>query len=127
MCRYPSSSAARTASTHSGPSGTCQTPSPSRGISLPSASVRAVPSPVTRFVVITSPRGYERAGRDGRSPSRPALGLRRDLREHCVDPREAVLRALLDAVLHCRVALLGRREAHRLRQLRLVTEIFELE
>src|SRR5919199_3170538 len=47
--------------------------------------------------------------------------------EQRVDARKAGLRALLDAVLHRRVALLGRREAHRLRQLRLPTEIFELE
>src|SRR5437764_9276019 len=47
--------------------------------------------------------------------------------EHRVDAREAALRTVLDAVLHRRVALLGRREAHRLRQLRLLTEILELE
>src|SRR5919201_3444687 len=47
--------------------------------------------------------------------------------EQRVDAREAALRALLDAVLHRRVPLLGRREAHRLRQLRLLTEILELE
>src|SRR5207237_84820 len=37
------------------------------------------------------------------------------------------LRALLDAVLHRGVPLLGRLEAHRLGQLRLLTEILELE
>src|SRR5919108_646583 len=47
--------------------------------------------------------------------------------EYCVDPREAALRALLDAVLHRRVALLGRLEAHRLGQLRLLTKILELQ
>src|SRR5437667_435230 len=41
--------------------------------------------------------------------------------------REAALRSFLDAVLHGRVALLGRIEAHRLRQLRPVAEILELE
>src|SRR3954464_5907919 len=51
----------------------------------------------------------------------------RDLREHRVDAREACLRTLLDAVLHRGVALLGRLEAHRLRQLRLLAEILELE
>src|SRR3984893_13913485 len=51
MCRYPSSSAHRTALTHSGPLGTCQTPRPSIGISLSSASRRARPSAVTRLVV----------------------------------------------------------------------------
>src|SRR5262249_49255050 len=43
------------------------------------------------------------------------------------DAREAALRTLFDAVLHRRVALLGRLEAHRLRQLRLLAEILELE
>src|SRR5207302_1264120 len=52
MCRYPSSSAHRTALTHSGPLGTCQTPRPSIGISLPSASTRALPSAVTALVVM---------------------------------------------------------------------------
>src|SRR5437763_7973515 len=47
--------------------------------------------------------------------------------EHRVDAREAALRTVLDAVLHRRVALLGRSEAHRLRQLRLLAEILELE
>src|SRR4051812_1257567 len=51
----------------------------------------------------------------------------RDLREHRVDPREAPLRTLLDAVEHRGVALLGRLETHRLRQLRLLAEILELE
>ena len=41
--------------------------------------------------------------------------------------REAALRAFLDAVLHRRVALLSRGEAHRLGQLRPVAEILELE
>src|SRR5690349_13917080 len=50
-----------------------------------------------------------------------------DLPQHVVDPCEALLRALFDAVLHRRVSLLGRLEAHRLRQLRLLAEIFELE
>ena len=44
-----------------------------------------------------------------------------------VDAREALVRALLDAVLHRRVPLPGRLEADRLRQLRLLTEIFELK
>jgi hypothetical protein len=44
-----------------------------------------------------------------------------------VDAREAALRALLDAVLHRHVALLGRLESHRLRQLRPVAQILELE
>src|SRR4051794_4141695 len=47
--------------------------------------------------------------------------------QHRVHAREAALRAFLDAVLHRRVALLGRAEAHRLRQLRPVAEILELE
>src|SRR5438270_5246679 len=50
-----------------------------------------------------------------------------DLLQQRVDAREARLRALLDAVLHRGVPLLGRLEAHRLRQLRLLTEILELE
>src|SRR3989440_12694200 len=50
-----------------------------------------------------------------------------DLLQQRVDALEARLRALLDAVLHRGVALLGRLEAHRLRQLRLLTEILELE
>ena len=44
-----------------------------------------------------------------------------------VDAREAALRSFLDAVLHRRVALLGRREPHRLRQLRPLAQILELE
>src|SRR2546430_10794423 len=40
-----------------------------------------------------------------------------------VDAGEAALRAFLDAVVHRRVALLGRLEAHRLRQLRLLAEV----
>src|SRR5438094_3438561 len=52
---------------------------------------------------------------------------RRDLLQQRVDAREAALCALLDAVLHRRVAFLGRLEAHRLRQLRLLAEILELE
>src|SRR3712207_4056599 len=93
-----------------------------------------------------------RAGRDGRSPSRPrsppggrppcaamracppcaahataAPASRRDRLQQRVDAREARLRALLDAVLHGGVPLLGCLEAHRLRQLRLLTEILELE
>src|SRR4051794_7229423 len=40
MWRYPASSAQVTARSHSGPSGTCQTPSPSSGIRLPSSSAR---------------------------------------------------------------------------------------
>src|SRR5436305_7913918 len=50
-----------------------------------------------------------------------------DLRQHRVDPRKARLRTCLDAVLHRRVALLARREAHRLRQPRTVAEVLELE
>src|SRR2546423_9123275 len=55
----------------------------------------------------------------------PASG--RDLLQQRVDAREAALRSFLDAVLHGGVPLLGRLEAHRLRQLRLFTEILELE
>src|SRR5437660_7911389 len=56
-----------------------------------------------------------------------ATDSRRDLLQQRVDTLEPRLRALLDAVLHRRVALLGRLEAHRLRQLRLLAEILELE
>src|SRR6266446_3452530 len=54
-CRYPSSSAQRTASTHSRRLGTCQTPSPTSGISLPSASMRTLPSAVIASVAIAPP------------------------------------------------------------------------
>jgi threonine dehydratase len=54
MCRYPSSSAHRTASTHSGPFGICQTPRPTNGIALPSASTRPLPSAVSTSVDIAS-------------------------------------------------------------------------
>src|SRR5438445_5944302 len=47
--------------------------------------------------------------------------------QQLVHAREAALRSVLDAVLHRRVALLGRSEAHRLRQLRPVAQILELE
>src|SRR5438270_13629202 len=50
-----------------------------------------------------------------------------DLLQQRVDARKALLGALFDAVLHRSVPLLGRLEAHRLRQLRLLTEILELE
>src|SRR6266567_3736616 len=52
MRRYPSSSAQRTAFTHSGPLGICQTPRPSMGIWLPSARMRARPSALTALAVI---------------------------------------------------------------------------
>src|SRR5204863_7234528 len=52
---------------------------------------------------------------------------RRDPLQQRVDAREAPLRTLLHAVLHAGVALLGRLEAHRLCQLRPLTEILELE
>src|SRR5436853_2919539 len=44
-----------------------------------------------------------------------------------VHAREAALRSFLDAVLHRRVALLGRSEAHRLRQPRPIAQILDLE
>src|ERR1700686_2562866 len=47
--------------------------------------------------------------------------------QQLVHAREAALRSFLDAVLHRGVALLGRSEAHRLRQLRPVAQILELE
>src|ERR671918_206774 len=50
-----------------------------------------------------------------------------DLLQHRVDAREAGLRTLLDAVLHGGVTLVGRLEAHCLRQLRLLAEVLELE
>src|SRR2546423_6545043 len=56
-----------------------------------------------------------------------APASRCDLLQQRVDALEARRRALLDAVLHRGVALLGRLEVHRLRQLRLFTEILELE
>src|SRR5437762_13101715 len=56
-----------------------------------------------------------------------APASRRDPLQQRVDAREAPLRTLLDAVLHAGVALLGRLEPHRLRQLRLLAEILELE
>src|SRR5215211_1385775 len=52
---------------------------------------------------------------------------RRDLLEQLIDAGEAGLGAFLDAVLHRGVPLLCRLEAHRLRQLRLLAEILELE
>src|SRR5437899_745199 len=55
ICRYPTSSAQPTASAHSRPFGICQTPRPTSGISLPSASTRALPSAVTTSVDIASP------------------------------------------------------------------------
>src|SRR5205814_7237869 len=60
------------------------------------------------------------------APAAPAA-LRCDLLQQRVDAREARLRALLDAVLHGGVPLLGRLEAHRLGQLRPLAEILELE
>src|SRR5712692_9395050 len=51
MCRYPSSSAQRTALTVVGPLGTCHTPRPRSGIWLPSASTRTRASVVFEVVV----------------------------------------------------------------------------
>src|SRR5581483_11485026 len=65
----------------------------------------------------------ERRGR--REGSARALDVER--LEHRVDALEARLGSRLDAVLHGRVPLLGRREVHRLRQLRLPAEVLELE
>src|SRR5262245_10618356 len=64
---------------------------------------------------------------DNAAAAAAAPSSRRDLRQQRVDAGEARLRALLDAVLHRRVPLLGRLEAHRLRELRLLPEILELE
>src|SRR5207247_7495287 len=61
----------------------------------------------------------------GQMPTCPCS--RRDLLQQCVDALEALLRAFLDAVLHRGVPLLGRVEAHGLRQLRPLAEILELE
>src|SRR5262249_48410733 len=61
------------------------------------------------------------------SPARDSLALRRDPPEHRVDAREPSFRAFLDAVLHRRVALLGRLEAHCLRQPRPLAQVLELE
>src|ERR1700744_2379740 len=51
----------------------------------------------------------------------------REPREHLVDALHAALCALLDAVVHRGVAFLGRLEAHRLRELRALAEVLELE
>src|ERR687887_346417 len=56
-----------------------------------------------------------------------SICLRQQSLQERVDARKAALRSFLDAVLHRRVALLGRSEAHRLRQLRPLAEILELE
>src|SRR3954449_8944655 len=52
MCRYPSSSAQRTALTVVGPLGTCHTPRPRSGIWLPSASTRTRASVVFEIIDI---------------------------------------------------------------------------
>src|SRR4051794_1172046 len=75
------------------------------------------------LTVRVSPGGRPSA-MDGARRTPPSRG---DLLEHRVDAREARLRALLYAVLHGGVALLGRLEAHRLGQLRLLAQILELE
>src|ERR1700761_5259325 len=63
MCRYPRSSAQRTAFTQAAPLGTCQTPKPSMGIWFPSASTRTRPSGVTSpNVMLTAPSLRDRAG-----------------------------------------------------------------
>src|SRR4029077_12132052 len=63
------------------------------------------------------------------APRAPTSGSRfeSELLQHRVDSRKAALRALLYAVLHRRVPMLGRLEAHRLRELRPLAEILELE
>src|SRR6185369_8728117 len=62
-----------------------------------------------------------------RAPDTPRRASGGDLLQQRVDAGEAGLRSLLDAVLHRHVPLLGRLEAHRLGQLRLLPEILELE
>src|SRR5260370_39570878 len=52
MCRYPSSSAQRTALTVVGPLGTCHTPRPRSGIWPPSASTRTRASVVFEIIDI---------------------------------------------------------------------------
>src|SRR5262249_16353614 len=54
-------------------------------------------------------------------------GPRLEPRQQRIDLRKAALRALLDAVLHRHVALLGGGEAHRLRELCPLAEILELQ
>src|SRR5690242_14365164 len=71
-------------------------------------------------------RRPRRLGTSARRCSR-AAGSQHEPLKHRVDAREAAPGALLDAVLHRRVAFLDRREAHRLRQLRLLAEILELQ
>src|SRR6516162_9737401 len=70
ICRYPSSSAQRTASTHSRSFSTCQTPRPTSGISFPSASTRAFPSAVTTSM------GMHLLSTDRNVPGRSAVSER---------------------------------------------------
>src|SRR5918995_2414754 len=74
-----------------------------------------------------SPPWCDRRGRRALPSNHSAPASGGDLLQHRVDALEARLCALLDAVLHRGVPLLGRLETHRLRQLRLLTEILELE
>src|SRR3954454_13676635 len=61
------------------------------------------------------------------TPRRPSAPSDCELREQRVHALEARPRACLDAVLHRRVSLLHRLEAHRLRELRPLAELLELE
>src|SRR3954452_14211081 len=98
MWREPSSSAQRTAFSHSGPSGTCQTPRPSTGIWLSSASTRAVmatPSvsgseQLVQQLVVGARLGQELpAGPEGRGERRDVVLIRRGerARDHLADQR----------------------------------------
>src|SRR5207253_1507579 len=60
-------------------------------------------------------------------PTRKNSRVERQPLQQRVHAREAALRSFLDAVLHRGVPLFGRLEAHRLRQLRPVAQILELE
>src|SRR5690348_5725297 len=84
ICRYPSSSAQRTASTHSRPFPTCQTPRPASGTSFASASTRARPSAVTTSVDI--------APLFQSSKRSPCLTCFRVRSAPCLPPREGISR-----------------------------------
>src|SRR5205085_11519884 len=90
------------------------------------ASTTIVASRVTR-TTRARPRTPARACPPCAALATATPASRCDLLQQRVHAREAALRSFLDAVLHRRVALLGRREAHRLRQLRPVAQILELE
>src|SRR3954449_8275604 len=93
---------------------------------IPAIASRTAVSP-SSFAFSSFRRALTAAFSSAVNPFFSAISYLRQSCQHFVDSCEAALRTFLDAVVHRRVALFGRREEHCLRQPRLLAEIFELE